>query len=179
MAQPEDQQHLHRPASHPAHHDQPFDHLVRRHPPEVGDRRNRSGRGVVGEVVDGPGLGLGEAGGAQLPVRRGAHQGGRGEGAGRIQRPEPVEDGPRGLARKLLKDDRARERGERAVARGGAPERKLAGRGDVPAEHRVPPRELGQDPGEVQRREPLFLPQARNRHPALPSLRTMSHRLHG
>ncbi|HET9276299.1 MAG TPA: hypothetical protein VFN96_09530, partial [Gemmatimonadales bacterium] len=62
MAQPEDQQHLHRPSPHAAHHDQPIDHFVRGHPPEVGDRWNRSGRGVVREVVDGAGLGLGETG---------------------------------------------------------------------------------------------------------------------
>lgn len=77
---------------------------------------------------------------------------------------DPAENRGGGLAGELLIHDRAGERGERTVHTGGSGQRKGAHALDVAAEHGVAAAELGEHMREVDRRDAVFGPEARNRH---------------
>jgi len=109
MPDPKEQEHLDGPAAHASHHRQPLDHVVGRHTPERRHREDDAPLGMVGQVADGLGLGLGKPGVPHEVVRGFQHPRRGGEALVRIQRAKPAEDRRGRLAGELLVHDAVRQ----------------------------------------------------------------------
>ena len=97
MPQAEEQQHFDGPSADAAHHGQPLDHVLRRHPAQLRHRGDDASLGVVGQIADRLGLRFGETGTAHSRVRcrKDSRRGGErrvvrtGRGTGRRWWPRP------------------------------------------------------------------------------------------
>jgi hypothetical protein len=164
MTHAKNEQHLDGPSSHAAHHSQPLDDLLHRHLTQHGQGGNGAIGRMPGEVVDRPGLRFGEPGGAELPMRHGAHRLRGGEAVPREQVQDSAENGGRRFAGQLLVDDGAGQRGEGPAGAGRPGQGKRADGLDMPAEDRVAAAQLGEDVREVDGLDTVLGPETRNRH---------------